>query len=121
MNPRKQDIDKFLEENPHKITPGVQDCVLSRFMYHADASDHQTMQIVSFAGIPVLIELLRAQGKEVFLVSGGFRQIIHPLAESLGIPLKNVFANSILFKVRSSAAHDQKWEIWFKVRSFAEH
>jgi phosphoserine phosphatase len=32
-------------------------------------------------GIPELVQLLRAQGKEVFLVSGGFRAIIHPIAE----------------------------------------
>jgi len=52
------------------------------------------------AGIPELVDLLRSQGKQVFLVSGGFRQIIHPLAQTLDIPLSNVFANSILFKVR---------------------
>lgn len=51
------------------------------------------------AGIPELLALLRAQGKEVFLVSGGFRNIIHPLARSLQIPEDHVFANSILFDV----------------------
>ncbi len=51
------------------------------------------------AGIPELVKLLRSQGKEVFLVSGGFRQIIHPLAEQLGIPTSHVFANTILFDV----------------------
>lgn len=42
---------------------------------------------------------LQAQGKNVFLVSGGFRQVIHPIAESLNIPVSNVFANNLLFKV----------------------
>lgn len=51
------------------------------------------------SGIPELVAALRAHGKEVFLVSGGFRQIIHPLAQKLGIPLEHVFANSILFDV----------------------
>jgi phosphoserine phosphatase len=32
-------------------------------------------------GIPELVTELRAQGKEVFLVSGGFRAVIHPIAE----------------------------------------
>ena len=45
------------------------------------------------------MKALRAHGKEVFLVSGGFRQIIHPLAQSLDIPIEHVFANTILFDV----------------------
>lgn len=52
-----------------------------------------------FAGIPELVKKLQSQGKAVFLVSGGFRQVIHPIAESLGIPIGNVYANQLLFKV----------------------
>eukprot|EP00955_Chlamydomonas_euryale_P053928 355645-Chlamydomonas_euryale.AAC.31 len=69
MNVSKQNIDQFLVQHPHKLTKGI----------------------------PELVTILKSQGKEVFLVSGGFRQIIHPLAESLNIPITNVFANSILF------------------------
>jgi phosphoserine phosphatase len=46
------------------------------------------------------VSKLQAQGKGVFLVSGGFRQVIHPLAQQLGIPLTNVHANNLQFKVR---------------------
>ncbi|PNW83855.1 hypothetical protein CHLRE_04g217955v5 [Chlamydomonas reinhardtii] len=69
MHPSRQAVDKFLADHPHRVTKGI----------------------------PELVALLKARGQEVFLVSGGFRQIIHPLAESLGIPLSHVFANSILF------------------------
>jgi hypothetical protein len=56
-------------------------------------------------GIPELVTKLQVQGKNVFLVSGGFRQVIHPIAESLNIPVDNVFANNLLFsKVRCAAA-----------------
>lgn len=51
------------------------------------------------SGIPELVKLLKSRGQEVFLVSGGFRQIIHPLAAELGIPLSHVYANTILFDV----------------------
>jgi hypothetical protein len=51
------------------------------------------------AGIPELVAKLQSQGKNVFLVSGGFRQVIHPIAESLNIPVDNVHANNLLFKV----------------------
>ncbi|PNH05830.1 Phosphoserine phosphatase, chloroplastic [Tetrabaena socialis] len=69
MQPSRAAVDRFLSEHPHRVT----------------------------RGIPQLVALLRSRGQQVFLVSGGFRQIIHPLAESLGIPLSHVFANSILF------------------------
>lgn len=87
MNPTRQDVERFLQEHPHKITPGI----------------------------PELVKLLRAQGKKVFLVSGGFRQIIHPLAESLDIPLTNVFANVILFK--QDGSYDGFDETEFTCRS----
>ena len=57
-------------------------------------------------GIPELVALLHSQSKGVFLVSGGFRPIINPVAQQLGIQLDRVFANTILFKVRRSAARE---------------
>ena len=69
MKPSLADIDRFLASHPPLIS----------------------------AGIPELLHTLKSQGKEVFLVSGGFRQIIHPLAQSLDIPVSHVFANTILF------------------------
>ena len=44
-----------------------------------------------------LVDLLRSQGKEVYLVSGGFRQLIEPFAEYLSIPEENLFCNRLLF------------------------
>ena len=51
------------------------------------------------SGIKELVATLHAQGKTVYLVSGGFRQIIEPVAEILNIPKSNIFANQILYKV----------------------
>jgi hypothetical protein len=45
------------------------------------------------------VAALQGGGKAVFLVSGGFRQVIHPIAQQLGIPLDHVYANQLLFKV----------------------
>ena len=53
------------------------------------------------AGIPELVALLQSQGKSVFLVSGGFRPIINPIADMLNISREHVFANTILFSVRT--------------------
>jgi phosphoserine phosphatase len=51
------------------------------------------------AGIPELVQKLQGRGCQVFLVSGGFRAIINPIAAILSIPQDHVFANTILFKV----------------------
>jgi phosphoserine phosphatase len=56
-------------------------------------------------GIPELVARLQARGADVFLVSGGFRAIIDPIADLLGIPLDHVHANTILFEVGCMAPH----------------
>ena len=69
MNPSQLDVDNFLRDHPHMLSTGIQE----------------------------LLNALKAKNIKVFLVSGGFRQIIHPLAESLDIPISHVFANNLLF------------------------
>jgi len=44
-----------------------------------------------------LIHELHKRGTEVYLISGGFRSLIEPLALDLNIPLANIFANKIKF------------------------
>jgi phosphoserine phosphatase len=54
--------------------------------------------LVLTPGVKTLMDALKAKGCAVFLVSGGFRQVIEPLAVSeLGIPKERVFANNLLF------------------------
>ncbi|KAG0582554.1 hypothetical protein KC19_3G068900 [Ceratodon purpureus] len=48
-------------------------------------------------GIRELISKLQLTGRDVYLVSGGFRQMIAPVAAQLNIPSENVFANTLLF------------------------
>lgn len=56
----------------------------------------QTSQLTPY--IKELIQLLHSRNIPVYLISGGFRVIINPIAESLGINVAtNVFANTILF------------------------
>lgn len=69
MRPSQSDVDNFLRDHPHILSTGIKE----------------------------LLEALKERGVKVFLVSGGFRQIIHPLAESLNIPVSHVFANNLLF------------------------
>lgn len=44
-----------------------------------------------------LVSALRAHGKQVFLISGGFNSLITPIAAQLDIPPENVYANRVKF------------------------
>lgn len=69
FHPSKQDIDRCLEQHPLALSNGMSD----------------------------LVAKLHGRQTSVFLVSGGFRQMINPVADVLKIPRENVFANNILF------------------------
>ena len=51
------------------------------------------------AGIRELTQRLQERGTAVYLVSGGFRSIINPIADMLNIPRDHVYANTIVYKV----------------------
>jgi hypothetical protein len=61
----------------------------------ADCLAHH--QLTLTPGTLELVRCLQQQGKVVFLVSGGFSQMIEPVASALGIPAENVVANRLLF------------------------
>ena len=44
-----------------------------------------------------LIALLHLRDVDVYLVSGGFKSLIEPVAKELNIPIENVFANRLKF------------------------
>ncbi|XP_042387292.1 phosphoserine phosphatase, chloroplastic-like isoform X2 [Zingiber officinale] len=69
FNPSLKQVQDFLEKRPPRISPGIAE----------------------------LIKKLMDKGIDVYLISGGFRQMINPVALQLGIPLENVFANQLLF------------------------
>jgi phosphoserine phosphatase len=70
MQCSRQQMDAYLKEYPVKLSNGFQE----------------------------LRDKLKEKGKTVYLVSGGFRQMIHPIAEYLDIPVPtNVWANNLLY------------------------
>ena len=70
LQPSKPSIEACLKDRPLELTPGVAE----------------------------LIQTLHDAKKDVYLVSGGFRIMIEPLAEILNIPKTNIYANTILFQ-----------------------
>ena len=82
MKPTRQQLDQMLEAHPpaEMLTPGIAE----------------------------LIKALGQQNKRVFLVSGGFRQMIEPVAAILNVPKTDIFANNLLFEADGNfAGHDE--------------
>ncbi|XP_050223288.1 phosphoserine phosphatase, chloroplastic isoform X2 [Mercurialis annua] len=69
FKPSLSQVHDYLEKRPPKLSPGIDE----------------------------LIQKLKAKDKTVYFISGGFRQMINPIASILGIPLENIFANQMLF------------------------
>lgn len=42
-------------------------------------------------------QFLKTYGKNIFIVSGGFKELVIPVVSPLGIPEENVFANTFIF------------------------
>jgi phosphoserine phosphatase len=76
MQPTRRSVCDFVAKNPPRLSPGIRD----------------------------VFDALRARGKTVYLVSGGFRDMINPVADLLDVPRSNVFANSLSFKEDGSYA-----------------
>ncbi|XP_019451719.1 PREDICTED: phosphoserine phosphatase, chloroplastic-like [Lupinus angustifolius] len=69
FNPSLSQLQNFLHQHPPRLTPGIEG----------------------------LVQKLKAKNINVYLISGGFRQMINPVASILGIPKENIFANHLLF------------------------
>ena len=69
IKPSKSDIANCLEKHPLRLSPGVDR----------------------------LVDALHKRGTDVFLVSGGFRLMIEPVAEHLGVSFDRIYANTITF------------------------
>ncbi|XP_068232892.1 phosphoserine phosphatase isoform X1 [Palaemon carinicauda] len=69
IRPNLETVQRFTKANPPKLTKDVDKLVVA----------------------------LQARGTDVYLVSGGFRSLIAPVAKMLNIPLENIFANRLKF------------------------
>jgi phosphoserine phosphatase len=54
-------------------------------------------------GLAALVAALQARGTAVYLVSGGFTQMILPVADALRVPRARVHANTLLFDAATGA------------------
>ncbi|XP_031633304.1 phosphoserine phosphatase-like [Contarinia nasturtii] len=56
------------------------------------------------SGIQEFVDRLRHANKTIYLISGGFRCLVEPIAEEIGIPFDHVFANILYFHYNGSYA-----------------
>ena len=78
IRPSSADVTAFLASHPPRLSPGIAELVTS----------------------------LHARDVHVYLVSGGFTQMIHPVADLLGVPRARVLANTLLFDPATGAYAD---------------
>ena len=79
MRPARSAVESFVATHPPRLTPGVVE----------------------------LIDRLHRRGTDVWLISGGFRQLIEPLADAVGVPRGRIVANLFRFAEDGSfAGHD---------------
>ncbi|XP_015600682.1 phosphoserine phosphatase isoform X2 [Cephus cinctus] len=69
IQPSLTQVKEFLRTHPPTLTPGIKN----------------------------LVDTLHSNGKQVYLVSGGFRCLIAPVADLLKIPRENIHANRLKF------------------------
>jgi len=69
MEPSEQALYEMLEKEPLQLTPGVAE----------------------------LISTLHSRSQAVYFVSGGFRQMIEPIAAQVGVGKEMIYANTLLF------------------------
>lgn len=104
MQTSQQKVQEFLAAHPPRISKGkaAYDYAGCRLCIANLCFPWARNFNCSPAGIPELVSLLQSRGTGVFLVSGGFRVIIDPIADILKIPRDHVYANRILFNVRAT-------------------
>ncbi|KFD56113.1 hypothetical protein M514_02891 [Trichuris suis] len=69
MQPSLEFVDRFLKDSSVDLTPGIK----------------------------TLICMLHSRSVAVYLLTGGFTHFVNRVAEQLGVPLRNVYANKLLF------------------------
>ena len=76
IQPSNEDVRNCLREHPFRLTKGIKQ----------------------------LVDALHSKGTHVYLVSGGFRQMINPVATVLNIPRNRIFANNLIFNKDSKGS-----------------
>ena len=92
------DLDEALQKRVEIMEPTV-----DKLVAYAKSNPAQERLV---PGIQALIKELQARNVAVFLISGGFRELILPVADLLQIPRNNIFANRFVYKADDQMGPD---------------
>lgn len=81
-------FSKSLEKRLNIIKPSINDII----KYKNDISFNNIS-----SGLVDILNFLRNNNKNIFVISGGFEQLIFPYTKFLKIPNENVYCNSLIF------------------------
>jgi len=103
-------VMKEIAELTHKAMNGnvkFQDAMADRLQLMADSGmtkqglekcvEHEGRFPAWSRGVREVVQMFHKQGTDVYLVSGGFKNMLYPLAFELHIPQDKVYANEVLF------------------------
>ena len=95
-------FDEALEKRLAVMKPALTETKLAEMLSQNPVEQQLTPEVAE------LISDMQRHGKRVYLVSGGFRQMIEPVAEAVGVRNEDSFANKLLFGENGSLeGHDQ--------------
>eukprot|EP00184_Porphyridium_aerugineum_P001568 CAMPEP_0184707014 /NCGR_PEP_ID=MMETSP0313-20130426/37054_1 /TAXON_ID=2792 /ORGANISM="Porphyridium aerugineum, Strain SAG 1380-2" /LENGTH=639 /DNA_ID=CAMNT_0027168585 /DNA_START=92 /DNA_END=2011 /DNA_ORIENTATION=- len=94
----KMDLSEALQRRLDVMNPTVEKLVAYA------KSNPAALRLVP--GIRELIHELKARNIEVFLISGGFRELILPIADALQVPRTNIFANRFVYMADDEPGED---------------
>lgn len=90
MQPTRKHLDDIIQNEKLELTDGT----YSMWVFGSVLTRKRQMLRT---GVAKFIEALQNRGIKIYLVSGGFREMILPYARRLNIPEENVYANVIIF------------------------
>jgi len=94
----QMDLSAALQQRLELMQPTVDD--LRRYLQSHPAEQRLV------PGIRKLIAELQARNVKVFLISGGFRELILPVADALQIPRNNIYANRFVYMMSDKDKDD---------------
>ena len=83
------DLDEALQKRLDIMEPTVE-----KLVAYANSNPAEDRLV---PGIKDLVKELQARNVEVFLISGGFRELVLPVAAVLNIPRSNIYANRFVY------------------------
>lgn len=98
ISPTMSQMRDFIKMHPLRLTKNIRYLYISKnlllviYWLYSKLGRHTTFSICR-----ELVHRLQEKSVPVYLVSGGFRGIIGPIALELNIPLQNIYANKLKF------------------------